>query len=120
MVCGNADINEDYHHVCNSISDALAQIIVCGRWGTWSAGDDPVIWRRRDHNKEADFLANQAMSSRADINWTNPDVGALRNSKTSICGWCDGGSRAKDGVSASAWLLKAWLLEQQKWTVVAL
>eukprot|EP00973_Karenia_brevis_P083722 11617123-Karenia_brevis.AAC.1 len=52
---------------------------------------DPVVWRSRDWNKEADWLANWAMDHEQDFSYSNPmlDVAKISN----LMGWSDGGSR---------------------------
>eukprot|EP00973_Karenia_brevis_P004875 671121-Karenia_brevis.AAC.1 len=72
--------------MCNRISEIIAQVIVCNRWGTNSVNGTPAQWRKRAYNKEADFLANQAMNRRGDINWINPLLGQLTTTSFSICG----------------------------------
>eukprot|EP00973_Karenia_brevis_P040845 5652064-Karenia_brevis.AAC.1 len=66
-----------------------------------------VKWRRREYNKEADFLANWAMDNRTDFEyrgrWKMQDI-ADRN--VNLMAWSDGGSREEEDISASAWILK--------------
>eukprot|EP00973_Karenia_brevis_P092738 12413908-Karenia_brevis.AAC.1 len=120
MVCGRAAISQDYENICHRICDTLAHIIICCHWGGQKPTSDLLCWRRRDFNKEADFLANQAMNRRGDLEWSNPDLHALHQKSISICGWSDGGSRTEDSISSFAWILKAWHSDKQQWFTLSL
>ena len=68
---------------------------------------DPVIWRRREYNKKADFLVNHTMDRRR--SWHHvcrmPFPGmSLKDSNFII--HFDGGTRSDD-CSAAAWILEA-------------
>eukprot|EP00973_Karenia_brevis_P093756 12418916-Karenia_brevis.AAC.1 len=83
--------------------------MLCHNWGPRHAGGNPVRWKKREFNKEADWLANHAMNTRRNLRFFNEkfmsgDLGTLSN----VQGWSDGGIRFKERISAYAWLLKAW------------
>eukprot|EP00973_Karenia_brevis_P047364 6576671-Karenia_brevis.AAC.1 len=116
MICGRAAINAECQMTCFRICDCLAHIIASSHWRSQG---EVVCWRARDCNKEADFLANQAMNLRADLDWNNPDVHQISVDSINLCGWSDSGSRPKDSISSYAWILKGWHVEEQEWIVLS-
>eukprot|EP00973_Karenia_brevis_P028985 3999063-Karenia_brevis.AAC.1 len=51
------------------ILNIIAEMYVVRDGGPKSCVADPVRWTRRDGNKEADFLANEAMDTRSNFNY---------------------------------------------------
>eukprot|EP00973_Karenia_brevis_P046387 6431924-Karenia_brevis.AAC.1 len=61
----------------DTISDVLrsvSEIMLVQNWGPRKIAGCPIQWRRRNFNKEADYLANHAMDTRAGFNFTNRDL----------------------------------------------
>ena len=69
---------------------------------------EPVEWRPREKNKEADRLANLAMDTGSSRIHLSPDLDlpAALGSANILC-WCDGGFRSGPGIGASAWIVRS-------------
>ena len=75
-------------------------------------------WRPRERNKEADFLANLAMDSRADFDFCS-GLNVAKQPNVRLMGWSDGGLRPESGCSSHAWILKAWFGNRGPFIVAA-
>ena len=87
------------------VSNHLASILDSGFFPS-CIHDDPVIWRRRDFNKKADYLANHTMDKRK--SWHQVCRMPFPNLKLIEANFIihfDGGTRGDD-CSASAWILE--------------
>ncbi len=107
---GVAEVDTDHRQVVADILDIIAGTMVEHNWGPRSFDGEPIEWRKREYNQEADFLANYAMDTDSDFNYVNGQL--LEGGVEKICniqGWCDGGSRRRQNKSAYGWLLKVWL-----------
>ena len=82
---------------------------------------DFVSWRRRDLNKLADFLCNQAMDEGKTSNWRDEElmqtVQEGRKAVQMLC-FSDGGLRGGAGVAASAWI--AFVKQSGRWLPLSL
>ena len=87
-------------------------------WTPRTSTSDCVIWRKREHNKEADFLANIAMDQMQHATYIWEGCNARRNEPHMLMGWSDGGHRFK-GKSGGGWIIKAWFEEGPVPVVVA-
>ena len=68
---------------------------------------DPVIWRKREFNKKADFLVNHTMDVRGSWHQVCPiPFPDLSLSEANFIIHFDGGTRGDD-CSAAAWILEA-------------
>eukprot|EP00973_Karenia_brevis_P029351 4047561-Karenia_brevis.AAC.1 len=96
-------------HVVAEILEIISEVMVTLNWGARKINDGPVRWKKRDFNKEADYLANYAMDTREDFRFWNHDVlsqgvSSIRN----IQGWSDGGCRVDQNISSYGWIIKCW------------
>jgi hypothetical protein len=105
IICGRGKPDCLYIDPINEILTIIADMFIGGKWGAKAPADDPVTWKRREFNKEADYLANYAMDSREDFMFIG-DIQQIDWEKVHLIGWSDGGSRWEEGCSSSAWLLK--------------
>ena len=87
-------------------------------WTPRTSTSDCVIWRKREHNKEADFLASIAMDQMQDATYIWEGWNTRRNEPHMLMGWSDGGHRFK-GKSGGGWIIKAWFEEGPVPVVVA-
>ena len=77
-------------------------------WNGRKPDGDPVIWRRRRYNSEADYLANHAMDYFQDFSYEGQGLfHGGHGDEVCLMGWSDGGHRYH-GVSGGGWLIKAW------------
>ena len=68
--------------------------------------EDPVVWRKREYNKIAEFIVNCTMDCREDLHEDcEPPLQYDRQRVNYIC-HSDGGTRAEN-CSAAAWYLEA-------------
>ena len=105
ILAGRAKHEEHTHGLTVDISTNMADTFLATNWGPRDATGDPVIWRRRDLNKEADYLANWAMDAEGDF-WYYSGIKYTADSDLRLLGWSDGGCRNEQNVSAHAWILK--------------
>ena len=88
------------------ISSHLVRLIVLGM-RPHQQHLDPVIWRRREMNKKADYLVNYTMDTGA--SWTKVRPLQEFTCDLSVANWIlyfDGGTRG-DTCSCAAWILEA-------------
>ena len=76
-------------------------------------------WRKREFNKEADYLANYAMNTKCDLDFVSNTLLAKRSAITNLQGWSDGGCRVAEGISSYGWILKVWLGEDGPYIIAA-
>ena len=75
-------------------------------WSPPTMIEDPVVWRKREYNKIADFIVNCTMDCREDLHEDcEPPLPYDRQRVNYIC-HSDGGMRAGN-CSAAAWYLEA-------------
>ena len=85
-----------------SITDHLAGISMEG-WINRETGHNYLLWRPREQNKLADYMANKAMNEKQSWQWTWPGVKQIR-SVPSYQFFTDGGRRNESSASA-AWVI---------------
>eukprot|EP00973_Karenia_brevis_P091781 12409097-Karenia_brevis.AAC.1 len=108
ILSGTAEPESTDRDTLSQILRDISDLIVGRNWGPRESNGNPVKWRRRCFNKEADYLANQAMDARRGFSYCNQGLVDNLASVRNIQGWSDGGCRIHEGVSSYAWLLKAW------------
>eukprot|EP00973_Karenia_brevis_P076891 10678624-Karenia_brevis.AAC.1 len=78
--------------------------------------DDPICWRRRTWNKQADWLVNRVMDTEQDIMWCDNDItSAVKASNVVI--FSDGGYRKRQNTAAAGWAL--YIVQQNVARLVA-
>lgn len=108
ILSGRAEPDNANKSIVSEILRDISDIMVDRNWGPRKITGDPVTWRSRGFNKEADYLANQAMDAKRGFRFTNEALMANSKSIKNIQGWSDGGCRVEEGVASYGWLLKAW------------
>ena len=64
-----------------------------------------VEWRRREHNRVADFAANATMDDGQNFSYRNHELmHAIQAGNANILTFSDGGYRPREKVSAGAWV----------------
>ena len=108
VVCGRAKVEQQHHQqYLDRILETIATVFIVKGWGPREPHHDPVKWRRRVHNKEADYLCNAAMNMKEDIYYRHDSLSSGEYPKN-LMAWSDGGIRVAEGCSAAAWIIKAW------------
>ena len=118
VLCGGARPETENKATVHMISDLFSSLIVDLGWTPRHATSDPVTWRKREFNKEADFLANYAMDRCSDFSYVG-SLGAEGFGETSLMGWSDGGLRSEDGIASYGWILKSFQAGRQPQIVAA-
>ena len=85
-------------------------------WRSLADWADPVVWREREWNQQADFLANLAMDSNSPRRFINHHA-ATRLSSGNVLVFSDGGLRRANMVASSGWI--AFLPEGESATTLA-
>jgi hypothetical protein len=110
-------VNGEMHCVHESHLQGLKSIltdlhtIVVGGWWPRAAVLNPVVWRPRSQNKQADAACNLAMNERDDFRWANPNGATLLSKVVALQIFTDGGVRTNDTASG-AYCLHAWVEEE--------
>ena len=68
---------------------------------------NPVVWREREANKMADYLANRSMDLERSWKWQAAKAEEIVDSAIGIVCFSDGGFRPKHGVGAAGWVAVA-------------
>jgi hypothetical protein len=109
IISGVAVPETEDKETISQIIETISEAMIRFNWGPRKSNGKPVKWRRRDLNKEADYIANFVMDTKADVNYWNKEFLANNLEKiTSIQGWSDGGCRLEEGISSYGWILKGW------------
>ena len=108
IICGRANPDIEYRETTAEILDTIAKVMTEANWGPKSFYGDPIVWRKREFNKEADFLANYAMDNRKDFHYINEELINQRKSIINVQGWSDGGCGVEERISSFGWILKGW------------
>ena len=98
--------------------NTIADMYITQGWGPKDSLADPVRWTRRDGNKEADYLVNEAMDTRSDFEYWATGI-SIDWKSARILAYIDGGSRSGEDISASAWLLKVVQTHQLQPAIIA-
>ena len=61
--CGNVKCMQDDKASVEYVANCIANLIIIHKWNVRTVHADPIMWRKRNLNKEADYLANLAMDS---------------------------------------------------------
>jgi hypothetical protein len=114
VVCGHSPLKGDsLRPVLRRITNNLAAILAV-KWSPPAAWGDPILWRRRDHNIMADFLANWTMNEQRSwvehLDWPF-DAGTYHSCNLVV--HSVGGSRTN--CSAAAWVVEAAVLLESEW-----
>ena len=112
VVCGRSPLNDpSLEPLLVNITNSLQSILFSG-WLPPQKWHDPVLWRRRAHNRLADFLVNYTMDTKQ--SWTSlrdiPDNFGEHN----ISCHSDGGTR-RGACSATGWVIQAWRRHGDGW-----
>eukprot|EP00973_Karenia_brevis_P021837 3002491-Karenia_brevis.AAC.1 len=102
----------------DEILEIIADMFISKGWGPKAPSADPVRWTRRDGNKEADWLVNESMDARRDFEYAATGI-KFDWTSINLVAYIDGGSRPSEGISASAWLLKAFDHQGSKPVIIA-
>ncbi len=114
---GRAKADPRYTEYTDAILDQVSRLFIDRGWGPRYKNGDPIRWRERGMNKEADYLANWALDNRKKISYTNTkEIEDKEN--LHLMGWSDGGSRDSENGSSSAWILKVCGADGT-WTIIA-
>ena len=103
IVNGGSPLSDDnYVPMFRRIASSLAQLL-CQDWRPARDCDDPVEWRMREWNRQADFVVNEAMDSGAAMEWS--DLVLLSNAcYRNVLVFSDGGLRRPSGRAAAGWV----------------
>ena len=104
---GQAKMEPDTRNLLADPLELLAGVFLLG-WRPFLDSMEPVEWRPREKNQEADRLANLAMdtgNSRIHLS-PDPNLLAALSSANILC-WSDGGFRPGPGFGASAWIVRS-------------
>ena len=94
--------DERYRPILRRMGSCLEQVLSSG-WLPAHAYDDPVIWRMREWNRQADFVVNQAMDSGAAQKWSDPELLASARGCNVVI-FSDGGLRRPSRNAAAGWV----------------
>ena len=89
IVCGRAAPENEIKKLAATILDIIAQVTAEINWGPRKFDGEPVQWRRREFNKEADHLANYAMNTKGNLDYVNQRLLAKLSNITYLQGWND-------------------------------
>ena len=80
-------------------------------WRPQRSSDNFVHWRKREHNKLADYICNRTMDEARDWQWQSPELLATlagtgrKGINCRLLGFSDGGRHENRGGAAAAWIL---------------
>ena len=80
------------------------QIVKAG-WQPFIDHEDFLEWRRREHNKIVDHIANESMKFRKSFSYRNKELlQAIRPGNANILVFSDGGSWETDAIASGGWV----------------
>ena len=113
VVNGNAVLQgEGVRPVLERVCENLKALVIIS--GTPMLCDDPVQWRPRRYNKQADWLCNVALNTPSSCEYVDPDVETYVNLHPNWQVHTDGGCRY-EGFSAISWVVHAVVSVGQDW-----
>ena len=80
--------------------------LVKAGWEPYKEHGNFLEWRYREHNKVADWIANQTMKTKKSFSYRNDRLKAAFNGggNANVLIFSDGGSWLEDSIAASAWV----------------
>jgi hypothetical protein len=94
--------NDWYRPMFRRMGNLLDKALTSGRRPAWD-WDDPVCWRARDWNRQADFVVNVAMDANTEQSWSDATLMSVARHRDILI-FCDGGLRRSSMRAAAGWV----------------